>query len=244
MTRTPTAPTPPDPAGSGTSGAPRATQARAVATRDAIVVGAAAEFADAGYHAGSLARIVERTRVTKRALYFHFSSKEALAHAVVEEMATLCHQLVDQARAAPTDPLRQAARLAGRVQDLLAGPPTMRAGHRLCAEGAAGPGRAGWPWTFWQEVFGEFVARAHADGIVHDDVDHAGMGRFVTDLSSGAFTASLGTTGLVDLAERVRHNWEVMFRAVATDRWLVGWRAEGGMAAVLAAHLRAVPGGG
>ena len=61
-------------------------QARALATRGAILTAAAEEFAGSSYHEASLSRILERSKVTKGALYFHFVSKESIALAVVDEM--------------------------------------------------------------------------------------------------------------------------------------------------------------
>ena len=54
----------------------------------------------------------------------------------------------------------------------------------------------------------------------------------------------MGTwTAGADLAERVRNNWELMFTAVATPRWLACWHADGGMSAVLGPHLAPEAGG-
>lgn len=218
-------------------------QARALATRAAIVAAAAEEFGEVGYHAASLSRILERSRVTKGALYFHFASKEHIADAVVDEMEALCHAMVARTGEWGLDPLRTAARLAREVQDALGALPVMRAGHRLCAEGFAGPDRPGWPYRYWEDVFCQLFLRATQDGLLRDGTDPAGLGRYVADVSAGAFATSLGVTGLADLPERVRHNWELLFAATATPDWLAGWRAEGGMAAVLGPHLVPEPGG-
>src|SRR3954469_23777145 len=97
-------------------------QARALATRGAILAAAAEEFAAASYHQASLSRILERSGVTKGALYFHFVSKESIALAVVDEMEVLCHDLVARAKEPGLDPLRTAAQVAREVQDALAEP--------------------------------------------------------------------------------------------------------------------------
>ena len=217
-------------------------QARALATRAAILGAAAEEFGDAGYHAASLSRILERSHVTKGALYFHFASKERIATAIVDEMESLCRAIEARSHDWGLDPLRTAARLAREVQDALAASPILRAGQRLSSEGYAGPGRPGWPFRYWQDVFAALFARAACDGLIHADVDPAGLGRFVADVSAGAFITSLGISDLADLSERVRHNWELLFTAVAVPEWQAGWRAEGGMAAVLGPHL--APGAG
>ncbi|WP_280511209.1 TetR family transcriptional regulator, partial [Nocardia farcinica] len=59
-------------------------QERARRTRAAIIRSAAVEFGKSGYAAASLNRILEGSRATKGAMYFHFDSKEDLARAVLE----------------------------------------------------------------------------------------------------------------------------------------------------------------
>jgi AcrR family transcriptional regulator len=211
-------------------------QARALATRSAILAAAAEEFADASYHEASLSRILERSKVTKGALYFHFVSKESIALAVVDEMEVVCREIVDRAAARGLDPLRTAAQVAREVQDAVAGT-TLRAGQRLCSEGFAGPHRPGWPFRFWEEVFLDLFARAGETGLLRPEVDPASFARTVVDVSAGSFVVSLGITRLADLARRVCENWELLLNCTADPGWLEGWRAEGGMGAVLGPHL-------
>lgn len=240
-------PTPPVPPASGDrhearDGGPSRRQARAVATRERIIEAAAADFSEVGYHGSSLARILERGHgVTKGALYFHFSSKEAMALAVVTEMEAAWRDLVTASavRDADRDPLRRAVLLALGVQDLLAASPVVRAGERLALEGAAGPAWLTWPTRFWQETFTALFAEAQQRGDVRAEVDTAAMGGFVCDISHGAFASSLALTGLEDLATRVSTNWEVMFGYMACEAWLEGWRSDGGMASAMASHLPA-----
>jgi AcrR family transcriptional regulator len=60
-------------------------QQRAVRTREHVLDAAAEEFAAYGYTGTTLLDVVRRTGMTKGALYGHFSSKEELAAALVEE---------------------------------------------------------------------------------------------------------------------------------------------------------------
>ncbi|MGV4982266.1 TetR family transcriptional regulator [Streptomyces sp. NPDC001709] len=61
------------------------TQERAVRTRELVLDAAAEEFAAHGYTGTTLLDVVQRTGMTKGALYGHFSSKEELAAALIEE---------------------------------------------------------------------------------------------------------------------------------------------------------------
>ena len=214
----------------------RQRQARALATRGAILTAAAEEFASASYHEASLSRILERSKVTKGALYFHFVSKESIALAVVDEMELVCRAMVDRCGALGLDPLRTAAQLARAMQDELDGP-VLRAGQRLCSEGFSGPHRPGWPFRFWQDVFVDLFGRAATEGLLVRSVDPTSFARTMVDVSGGAFVASLAVSGLSDLAQRVCDNWELLLAAAADPAWLESWRREGGMRAVLGPHL-------
>ncbi|TDQ52847.1 TetR family transcriptional regulator [Actinomycetospora succinea] len=216
-----------------------------MATRGAILAAAAEEFAARSYHEASLSRILERSKVTKGALYFHFVSKESIALAVVDEMERLCRGMVERCAALGLDPLRTAAQVAREMQDALAGP-EVRAGQRLCGEGLAGPSRPGWPFAFWQEVFTDLFVRAGTAGLLVPAVDARAFARTIVDVSAGAFIASLAISELTDLAQRVCENWELLLGAAADPAWLDAWRADGGMAAVLGPHLGPMPidGGG
>jgi AcrR family transcriptional regulator len=60
-------------------------QARSEATRRKIIDAAVQLFNDVGYSNAGLGDIVEHAGMTKGALYHHFSSKEALAVAIIDE---------------------------------------------------------------------------------------------------------------------------------------------------------------
>jgi AcrR family transcriptional regulator len=57
----------------------------ATGVRDRIVVAAQQAFHERGYHGTSLDEILERAAATKGGLYHHFSDKQSLATAVVDE---------------------------------------------------------------------------------------------------------------------------------------------------------------
>ncbi|MCX4591813.1 ScbR family autoregulator-binding transcription factor [Streptomyces sp. NBC_01549] len=82
-----------------------ARQTRAIQTRESILLAAAAVFDERGYGSATLSEILARAGVTKGALYFHFASKEELAHGVMEAQldfeplppqVTKLQELVDQ----------------------------------------------------------------------------------------------------------------------------------------------------
>ncbi|MFH1805317.1 MAG: TetR/AcrR family transcriptional regulator [Pseudomonadota bacterium] len=60
-------------------------EAAGAATRRMLLDAAFAEIRHAGFAGASIARILDKTGVTKGALYHHFSGKAKLGHAVIEE---------------------------------------------------------------------------------------------------------------------------------------------------------------
>src|SRR5262249_39937193 len=70
-------------------------QDRAERTRNAILEAAAVVFDERGFNGASLSDILAKAGVTKGALYFHFSSKEELARAIVEEQFSVDLPFVD-----------------------------------------------------------------------------------------------------------------------------------------------------
>ncbi|WP_128380670.1 ScbR family autoregulator-binding transcription factor [Streptomyces cavernae] len=66
-----------------------ARQERAVRTRRVILETAAEMFNEFGYEATTIGGLIERIQLTRGGLYFHFTSKEELARAVLDEAVTL-----------------------------------------------------------------------------------------------------------------------------------------------------------
>ena len=62
-----------------------ARQVRSEVTRRKILDAAIDVFGEVGYAAAGWGAIVERTGMTKGALYHHFDAKEPLASAIIEE---------------------------------------------------------------------------------------------------------------------------------------------------------------
>ncbi|MCI4675888.1 TetR/AcrR family transcriptional regulator [Candidatus Mycolicibacterium alkanivorans] len=91
---------------------------KGAATRAFLLQAAAEVFAERGYTETTMAELITRSGLTKGAFYFHFSSKEQLALAVIEEKQ---HQWIDSVQAAISaepraiDQLRLVARALVRI---------------------------------------------------------------------------------------------------------------------------------
>ena len=117
-------------------------QARALRTYDLIVDAAADEFTKQGFGPANLQRVADRTGLTKGALYGHFTSKRALADALVEHLekvvAVVLADLGQPRDGAPARLRDLTAALAERVET----DPRVRAGLRLVMEEGWSAGKA------------------------------------------------------------------------------------------------------
>ncbi len=138
-------------------------QERAERTRETIIRAAASIFEEEGFTAAPLSDITRRATVTKGALYFHFSSKRELAHAVVEEATDTLHALLDGAyrrRHGRDLPLQVLIDLSHAVAGRLADDPVFRAGLRLGTDADLFPGRDGGLTVDWSGVVDELLPKA------------------------------------------------------------------------------------
>ncbi|MCD2186092.1 ScbR family autoregulator-binding transcription factor [Actinomycetospora soli] len=221
-------------------GAPR--QARALATRETILDAAAHEFAAEGYQAASLSKILERSGVTKGALYFHFASKEAMADAVASVMETRFPEITEAFVGLGHDPLTTAVHLAIGLADIYEADEYCIGGLRVVADGALGPERIPWPHRYWEDVFIDLLGRAADQGLLRPSVGSRDLGRTVVALGHGHRVVSMAVSGSADLRERAIASWELLLGCVAEPAWLERWEAAGGMASLPLGHpLPGVP---
>ncbi len=100
-------------------------------TRDRIIDEATRLFVTRGYHAMSMREIAEAVGVTKAALYYHFSDKEALFMAVLAAGLNRLEAIVRDARLAGGSTRTQVERI---VRGIFAQSPDERAVVRLARQ--------------------------------------------------------------------------------------------------------------
>ncbi|MFF5499787.1 ScbR family autoregulator-binding transcription factor [Streptomyces aquilus] len=198
-----------------------ARQDRAIRTRQAILVAAAKVFDDVGYDAATISEILKEAGVTKGALYFHFTSKEELAQAV----------LAEQVKALPPVPvpplkLQQAVDEALLLTMLLqqgTGDPIIRGSVSLTidpAVGAAGLDQKV-PMRLWIDYSKSLFTEAKEAGELLPHVDLESISR----LSVGAFTGVQMLSNIMesrsDMLERVSDLYAYLLTATAVPGVLV-----------------------
>ncbi len=164
-----------------------ARQDRAIRTRRLFLEAAAEVFNECGYDAASISAILDRTELTRGALYFHFTSKEELARGVLAEAVT-SEGLVPQ-----TLKLQEWVDIGLLLAYRLPREPMLSASIRLAVD----PGARklfGTRWPDWITLGKDILAEARARGEAHAHVDPAVASR----LFVGAWTGVQLVSGSVD----------------------------------------------
>lgn len=194
-------------------------QERAVRTRRAILAAAGEVFDEVGYEAATISMILQRAKVTKGALYFHFSSKEELAQAVLAQQLT----------GLPQVPRRKLALQRGLDEALLlahllaCGDPLVRGSVRLTVEQGSphdGLDRQV-PMAGWIEHNTEILGAARDNGELLPGVDVAAAARMFVGAFTGVQILSKLMTGRADLVERVADLQRHLMAGVAVPAVLV-----------------------
>lgn len=152
----------------------------AEATRQRLLEAAFEEIHRVGFQAASLHHILQRTRVTKGALYHHFPSKLALGYAVVEELlAAYLDRYWLQPLAAADDPIDCLESLlrdsAARMDDndVVLGCPLNNLAQEMAPVDEGFRTRIQALFDAWRRGISDALARGQAAGHVRCDVDPA-----------------------------------------------------------------------
>ncbi|MFC8273049.1 ScbR family autoregulator-binding transcription factor [Streptomyces sp. NPDC057271] len=172
-----------------------ARQQRAIRTRRAILVAAAEMFNELGYDATTIGGLIERIQLTRGGLYFHFTAKEELARAVLDEAVTTEGATPQQFK------LQEWVDLALLLAYRLPREPLLSASVRLSVDPMA-RSLFGTRWPDWIVVSGEVLQEAQARGELLSHVDPGETAR----LFVGAWTGVQLVTEVLpdaDLSEEI-----------------------------------------
>lgn len=191
-----------------------AQQERAVRTREAVILAAAEAFADAGFLATSMADIFARAGVTKGALYFHFTSKEELAFAIIDAEEEAAAELIGSVMATDTPPLQKLIDISFRWAHLIQNSPVVKAGVRMIIEQGTYSRPMPLPYDQWQELASQLLAQAQERGELERGVDVRVMAEFIVSSFTGAQVVSQVVSGHKDLMQRVERMWQLLLKGL------------------------------
>ena len=209
-----------------------ARQVRSEMTRRKIIDSAIGVFAEVGYAAAGWNTIIERTGMTKGALYHHFDSKESLAAAIIEEGADAVLTAGGAVCGSSSPGLENMIHGTFALVHVLSSDTNARAAEQLTAALSGFNKAAGQFCEGLVALMAAQARRAGAEGDLRADVDPVAVSEsligavFGTRLVSNAM-GSAGHPdggGAADLANSPRQIWEFLLTGVATDESLSYFR--------------------
>lgn len=202
-------------------------QERAKRTRAAIVESAAVEFGKRGYAAASINTILEGSHATKGAMYFHFSSKEDLARAVLGAATAQYHSIFERWDGAARDPLDTLHAIIVDIARAFGESAILRAEFRLIAEPEFHAAIVGGSGSLWSRAARDLAVRAQADGLIGPGVDPDRFGRVLSAALAGQRFLRDVVADPTSLEELFVQAYELILAGVTTDGWRQRHRSSG-----------------
>jgi AcrR family transcriptional regulator len=197
-----------------------ARQARSERTRDTIIKAAADMFERYGYGATSLSDVITHAGVTKGSLYFHFASKEELAHAVVHEQHTMWMGQAQAFADRPMPALEGLVRMSYGLAEQLIEHPVVRAGIRLTLENGTFQRPRSDPYLDWIGAVEGLLRRAAAERELRSPVDSTRASRFIVSAFTGIQLVAQVLEERKTLLDRVEEMWEFLLPGLVVPRKL------------------------
>ncbi|MFE0106929.1 ScbR family autoregulator-binding transcription factor [Streptomyces sp. NPDC059009] len=176
---------------------------RAEVTRQSILDGAATAFDAAGFGSTSLSDIAKHSGVTKGAMYFHFPSKEALAHELMADQFSVLPLLPNTEHPGVQNVIDITHLVAHGLRTRV----RVSAGIRLVIEFGSftepNPGM----YDTWIETMRDSLAPAQGRGDVKADVNVNDASTYIVGAFAGVQITSQVRTRRADLHERVTDMW-------------------------------------
>ncbi|WP_348788758.1 ScbR family autoregulator-binding transcription factor [Leifsonia sp. NPDC080035] len=184
-------------------------QERAERSRARILDAAAEEFDSHGFSGARLERIVERTGLTKGAVYFHFRSKLDLAGALVAEDHVDWPGIVESVEASGLRGLAAVTELTSRVATIFVEDVRVRAALKL-SQTVLPPEPGADPYAQWAGIVAGYLRQAAEDGELHSAADPQDIAAVAVQGFFGAYMIADERGGLDGLQADVDRLWRVI----------------------------------
>ncbi|HEY5833752.1 ScbR family autoregulator-binding transcription factor [Streptomyces sp.] len=192
-------------------------QGRAKTTRRFLLEAAAQLFDERGYAGTSISDISALSGRTSGAIYFHYTSKEKLALAVVEEHFATWPELVGRHRAAGVPALERLVALSLTVARAFRDDVVVRAGSRLWMERKAIDAPLPTPFVGWIETVTGLLEEAREDGSLAAGVVPEAAADGIVYAFFGLHTVSDALDGRERIEERLRGLWLLLLAALQAE---------------------------
>jgi AcrR family transcriptional regulator len=208
-----------------------ARQVRSEATRRKILKAATDVFGEVGYAAAGWGTIIERTGMTKGALYHHFDSKESLASAIIEEGSGTLLNAFRNVCGSSSPGLENLLHGTFTIVEVLSSDETARAAEQLTSTLSGFNEAAGHFCAGLVQLMTAEARRAISEGDLRKDLDPEVVGEsivgamFGARLLSNAISALDISEGVVgDLTARLIQIWELLLPGIVSEASLSYFR--------------------
>jgi AcrR family transcriptional regulator len=201
-----------------------ARQARSEITRRKIIDAALELYEERGYAATGMGDIIERARITKGALYYHFDSKEAVAADIVtigSERILASFVAVCRSSAPAIENLIHSSFV---LADQLAGDRLARSANLLALilgpriEAASDANRK------WSAAVAAQLKLVDEEDDLRKDVDSDAAAEMIVAASVGTMLKSVDVSDGADLPVRLINLWQVLLPALVPEESLPYFR--------------------
>ncbi|WP_189219872.1 MULTISPECIES: ScbR family autoregulator-binding transcription factor [Streptomyces] len=184
-------------------------QERAIRTRESILEAMASLFIEVGYEAATIAALVERTGLTRGALYFHFPTKEAMARGVLARAVTR-EGILPQ-----THKLQEWVDLGLLLAYRLPREPMLRAAVQLSVDPRA-RGLFGTRWPDWIDLGEDLLVEAKERGELLPHAVPAEIARLAVGAWTGVQLVTEALPDRLDLSEEIARLYQLILPNVAS----------------------------
>lgn len=182
-------------------------QARAVATRNKVLIGAARVFSERGYENSTVADILREGGVTRGAMYFHFASKEEIGRSVLLRQADLVLGVDPESGSSGAQLIVDTSFEFGRrLQDDV----LIRAAVLLATERHGFDAEQRHVFDLWLELLTSLCARAMAEGDMRSEMPAAAVARMLSSNVNGIQQSSLIYSNYGDIMDQLETYWRLI----------------------------------
>ncbi|MGB9224296.1 MAG: TetR family transcriptional regulator [Mycobacterium sp.] len=201
-----------------------ARQVRSEVTRRKILDAAIDVFGEVGYAAAAWGTIIERTGMTKGALYHHFDSKESLASDIIDEGSEALLAAFGNACGPGSPALENMIHGTFAIANVISVDKTARAAEQLTAVLSGFNEAAARSYASWVEGMAAQARRAIAEGDLRDDVDPDLFSQAIVGAMIGTRLLTIAMSGgrtndqlAEELSRRLRQIWAFLLPGVAAE---------------------------
>jgi AcrR family transcriptional regulator len=207
-----------------------ARQVRSEATRRKILDAAIEVFGEVGYAAAGWNTIIERTGMTKGALYHHYDSKESLASAIIEEGSDTVLIAFRNVCGSSSPAFENMVHGTFTIANALSSDKTARAAEQLAAALSGFNEAASRFCADLVEMMADQARRSSAEGDLRQDLDPVVVSEsligtmFGMRLLSNAKSAKGLAGDAVDLTSHISRMWEYLLAGIVAEASLPYFR--------------------